>query len=58
MDAACRVSSMDKIDGWEPRDLPTIVSALLTGLDKPETDAAWDALFMLTTKNETALSNQ
>ena len=52
MEAACRVSSMDRSDGYEPRDIPTIVSALLVGLDKPDTDAAWDALFMLTTKND------
>ena len=42
-----RVASMDKLDGWKPRDPGTIVAALECGLKRPDTGAQFDALVML-----------
>lgn len=48
VDAATeRVVNMDHIDGFEDRDLKTILFALEAGLKRPDTFAAFDALVML-----------
>lgn len=47
-DAIRRVAAFDKIDGYKPRDLETILGALQCGLLNPKSGAAWDAFVMLT----------
>lgn len=46
-EAELRVREMDKTDSLEDRYLPTILEALLCGLNRPDTDAQYDAAFML-----------
>lgn len=45
--AKTRVKSLSGVDGYQDRELETILFALNTGLRRPETGAAWDALVML-----------
>ena len=47
--AGARVYEMDKIDGYKPRDLCTILQALESGLQiNPKAESAvWDAFIML-----------
>lgn len=42
-----RVKSLDSIDGTEDRSIQTIAIALEAGLKNPETEAQYDALWML-----------
>lgn len=42
-----RVRGFDKIEGSEDRSLETIAIALESGLKNPETEAQFDALWML-----------
>lgn len=46
-DAERRVAEFDEIEGYKPRDLSTILGALLCGLKNPESGAAFDAYVML-----------
>jgi hypothetical protein len=45
--ATSEVHAMDSIDGFQDRELRTILVALEAGLRNPETNAAWDAYVML-----------
>jgi hypothetical protein len=42
-----RVKSLDSVDEFEDRSIQTIASALECGLKRPETEAQYDALWML-----------
>lgn len=42
-----RVKSLDSINGTEDRSIQTIAIALEAGLKNPETEAQYDALWML-----------
>jgi len=41
------VTKMDQTDGFRDRDMKTILFALQCGLNRPETNAQFDALVML-----------
>lgn len=51
------VKSLDQYDGFKDRYLGTILAALEAGLNRPETNAHYDALVMLRDLVETNRKN-
>lgn len=45
--ATRRVHSMDRVDGYRERSLPTILSAMEAGIRNPDSSCQFDAYVML-----------